>query len=132
METQNNDLFTSEMMHNSKLSITNPDLENIIMAKIRKESLRKTRIHNIVLFSTIFIAIDAVLFTFIKLMDMKILNIGSNLTAFGEKAENAIGKIDAPVAGFQIWIYVFVVVSLLAIIIKLLTEENKPSKEMGK
>jgi hypothetical protein len=123
MDTLNKDDFTGELMQNSRLSVSNPDFETLIMQKIRKEETRKKRVHDILLYSSIFIAIDAVLFAMFKTMGLDIRNLVSQVTSVGEKVSRPFAAGNTAATIPQIAILLIITLTLFALIVKVARKE---------
>jgi hypothetical protein len=82
MDTAPEDKVTKEILASSKLQLTNPDFNNMVMKKIMLESHKQSILHNVTLYTLIFFSIDAIIYSVIKLMNINLTDIGSRLSAF--------------------------------------------------
>lgn len=82
MDSTNVDKLTKDILGNSKLELTNPDFNNLLMNKIKSESHKQSILHNIVLYFLTFLSLDAIIFALLKLMHIRITDIVPKSTAF--------------------------------------------------
>lgn len=74
--------ITKDIISNSKLELTNPDFNNLLMQKIRSESYKQSLIHNLVLYFLIFISFDAFVYALLKLMKFTISDLVNEINIF--------------------------------------------------
>jgi hypothetical protein len=82
MDNTNIDKLTMDILANSKLELTNPNFDSILMNKIRFESRKQSIFHNATLYIFIFIVIDAIIFSMLKLVHISITDMISKVNAF--------------------------------------------------
>jgi len=82
MDRTNVDKLTKDILENSMLKLTNPDFNNLLMNKIKSQSLKQSILHNVVLYFLTFISLDAIIFALLKLMHIRITDIVPKATAF--------------------------------------------------
>jgi len=109
MDTQRTEKFTREILAKSKLELTNPDFSNSLMNKIRKEKKKQIIIHDLVLYSLIFISIDTIIFALLKIMNIKISEITQKTSSFVH-----IYQYTKPLLFIYLLAIVFILVSILS------------------
>jgi len=82
MDNSNIDKLTKNILAESKLELTNPDFNYLMMNKIRFESRKKIVFHNIGLFILIFITFDALIFSIFKILSINIAGINLKIGNF--------------------------------------------------
>jgi len=88
MDMESKDKLTKDILANSKLELTNPDFNNLLMNRIRNERRKQVLVHNIVLYSLIFMSIDAIIFALLKLMNIRITDITIKINSFSHGTSN--------------------------------------------
>lgn len=82
MDNTTVDKLTKDILVNSKLELTNPDFNSLLMNKIRFESQKQSILQNIGWFFLTFLSLDAIIFALLKLMHIRTLDIIPKVTAF--------------------------------------------------
>lgn len=75
MDNSNIDKLTKRILADSKLELTNPDFNNLVMNKIRFENRKKSVFHNVGLFFLIFITFDTLILSLLKILSINITGI---------------------------------------------------------
>jgi hypothetical protein len=76
------DKVSKEILASSRLQLTNPDFNNMVMKKIMLESHKQSILHNVALYTLIFFSFDTIIYGVMKLMNINLTDIGSSLSAF--------------------------------------------------
>jgi len=82
MDNTNVDKLTKDILASSKLELTSPNFDSILMNKIKIESRKQSIFHNTALYFFIFISIDVIIFSLLKLMHISITDMISKVSAF--------------------------------------------------
>jgi len=71
--------FAKSILSNSKLDIENPDFNTAIMNKISQESRKSTLFYNLKYYALVFIGIDILIVTLLRLFNIGFINITKNI-----------------------------------------------------
>lgn len=69
MDELNNDPFLKEILQSSRMEITSPHFEEMMMQKILAQDKKRRTVKDLSLYALIFLSTDAILFTFYKLLN---------------------------------------------------------------
>lgn len=93
MENNDTDKLTRSILGNSKLEIKNPDFTLNLMGKIKAENRRRTIVRQGAFYLLIFILIDAVIFSLLKLLGISTSDISTLIgSTSSEIAKASHGK----------------------------------------
>ena len=96
MDNNETDKLASSILKNSKLELGNPDFTLNLMNKIKAENRRKVIVRQIAYYLLIFVSIDALILTLLKLLGVSIsylsLVIGNTSSEIA-KASSGIGNM---------------------------------------
>lgn len=76
MNELHNDRLLKDIVQNSRMEITTPDFEEMMMRKILAHDKKRKAAKNILLYAVIFLAVDAILFTLLKLLNLQSGGVG--------------------------------------------------------
>lgn len=96
MENNDTDKLTHSILGNSKLEIKNPDFTLNLMAKIKAENRRRTIVRQGAFYLLLFVLIDAVIFSLLKLLGISISDLSmliGNTSSEIVKASSGKGNI---------------------------------------
>lgn len=96
MENNDTDKLTRSILGNSKLEIKNPDFTLNLMAKIKAENRRRTIVRQGAFYLLIFVLIDSVIFSLLKLLGISISDLSmliGNTSSEIAKASSGKGNI---------------------------------------
>lgn len=96
MENNDTDKLTRSILGNSKLEIKNPDFTLNLMAKIKAENRRRTIVRQGAFYLLLFVLIDAVIFSLLKLLGISISDLSmliGNTSSEIVKASSGKGNI---------------------------------------
>lgn len=111
MDNSNVDNFTKEIISGSKLELTNPNFNKILMGKIKAETRKRIIYSNIKLYSLIFISIDAAIIILLNLTGIRISDISFKMSAFSRGFENLYSNV-----GQLIFVYFGVLLTIIFIL----------------
>jgi hypothetical protein len=77
MENKKAEEFAKSILSNSKLDMENPDFNKVVMDKIRRKNRINILSRNLRNYSLIFIGIDLLIYTLLRLFNIKITEISS-------------------------------------------------------
>jgi hypothetical protein len=95
MENNETDKLASSILKNSKLELENPDFTLNLMNKIKAENRRKLIVRQIAYYLLIFVSIDALILTLLKLLGVSISDLSlviGNTSSEIAKASSGIGN----------------------------------------
>lgn len=115
MDNSNIDILTKDILSESKLELTNPDFENLLMSRIRLERRKKVIFHNFGLFFIIFITLDAIIFSLSKIFGINIADVTSGIGVLSTGINNGIQTFLSN-SGYFILIY-FIVLTIVIILL---------------
>lgn len=95
MENNETDKLASSILKNSKLELENPDFTLNLMNKIKAENRRKLIVRQIAYYLLIFVSIDALILTLLKLLGVSISDLSlviGNTSSEIAKATSGIGN----------------------------------------
>jgi hypothetical protein len=95
MENNETDKLASSILKNSKLELGNPDFTLNLMNKIKAENRRKVIVRQIAYYLLIFVSIDALILTLLKLLGVSISDLSlviGNTSSEIAKASSGIGN----------------------------------------
>jgi hypothetical protein len=95
MENNETDKLASSILKNSKLELENPDFTLNLMNKIKAENRRKVIVRQIAYYLLIFVSIDALILTLLKLLGVSISDLSlviGNTSSEIAKASSGIGN----------------------------------------
>lgn len=96
MENNDTDKLTRSILGNSKLEIKNPDFTLNLMGKIKAENRRRTIVRQGAFYLLIFVLIDSVIFSLLKLLGISISDLSmliGNTSSEIAKASSGKGNI---------------------------------------
>lgn len=96
MENNDTDKLTRSILGNSKLEIKNPDFTLNLMAKIKAENRRRTIVRQGAFYLLLFVLIDSVIFSLLKLLGISISDLSmliGNTSSEIAKASSGKGNI---------------------------------------
>lgn len=96
MENNDTDKLTRSILGNSKLEIKNPDFTLNLMAKIKAENRRRTIVRQGAFYLLLFVLIDAVIFSLLKLLGISISDLSmliGNTSSEIAKASSGKGNV---------------------------------------
>lgn len=79
MENNNADEFAKSILSNSKLDLENPDFNTAVMNKISRESRKSSLFYNIKYYALIFIGIDILIITLLRLFNIRFVDITNSI-----------------------------------------------------
>ena len=79
MDKKKSEEFAKSILSNSKLDIENPDFNKIVMDKTRRENRKSILLYNFKYYSLIFIGLDILIITLLKLFNIEIIDIPSRI-----------------------------------------------------
>jgi hypothetical protein len=82
MDNTSIDKLTRDILASSKLELTSPNFDSILMNKIKFESRKQSIFHNTALYFFIFISIDTMIFSLLKMIHISITDMISKVNAF--------------------------------------------------
>lgn len=82
MDNSGIDSVTKEILAGSKLEITNPGFDEIVIKKIRSVQRRRTLFHNLGISFLVFLASDGLIFCILKILRINIVGLGSEVSLF--------------------------------------------------
>jgi len=115
MDNTKDDNLAKAILSGSKLKLSNPDFNNILMAKIKLENRKRNLMNNIKLYSLIFISIDAIIIVLLNLMNIRLSDISTKMSAFSNGFKNLYSN-----SGQLILIY-FIILSAIIFVINMIT-----------
>jgi len=96
MENKDTDKLTRSILANSKLEINNPDFTLNLMGKIKAENRRRTIVRQGAFYLLMFVSIDAVIFSLLKLLGVNINDLSMLIgNTSSEIAKASSGKGNA-------------------------------------
>ncbi len=96
MENNDTDKLTRSILGNSKLEIKNPDFTLNLMAKIKAENRRRIIVRQGAFYLLLFVLIDAVIFSLLKLLGISISDLSmliGNTSSEIAKASSGKGNV---------------------------------------
>lgn len=96
MDNNETDKLASSILKNSKLELGNPDFTLNLMNKIKAENRRKVIVRQIAYYLLIFVSIDALILTLLKLLGVSISDLSlviGNTSSEIAKASSGIGNM---------------------------------------
>lgn len=96
MENNDTDKLTRSILGNSKLEIKNPDFTVNLMGKIKAENRRRTIVRQGAFYLLLFVLIDAVIFSLLKLLGISISDLSmliGNTSSEIAKASSGKGNV---------------------------------------
>ncbi len=117
MEEENIDKLTKEILADSKLELTNPDFNNLLMSKIRYQNNKQTTRQNIFSYGILFISIDVLIYALLKILNIRITEIFSTVSSLSQSLLSSIGN------GHFIFIY-FLIMAVVIIGVNILSESR--------
>jgi hypothetical protein len=104
------DKFTRDMMAGSKLELTNPGFDRLVMNKIVLANQLTSVVQNTVLYVLMFLLIDALIWVLLKFMDIRITEITVGLNAFMHRFQ---GILSAKLFYIYLFILGFIFLAVL-------------------
>ena len=112
MDNSEIEKVTKSILSESKLGLTNPCFDENVMKKIESFQRRKTMIHNMVISFLIFITSDALILSFLKIMRINIVGIGSKVGFFIQNASahvhNGFSNMESLIIPYFLIIIIFI------------------------
>ncbi|MCW3789592.1 hypothetical protein [Plebeiibacterium sediminum] len=107
MENKKEEEFAKSILSNSKLNIENADFNKVVMNKIRRKNRKKILLHNLRNYSLIFVGIDLLIITLLRLLNIRITEMSG-----------IISKLSLESMSAQLFLvyFVFLIVSIFIIV----------------
>ena len=86
MENKNAEEITKNIFSDSKLNIENPDFNKVVMDKIRRKNRKSILFYNIKLYSLLFVGIDVLIITLLRLFNISIVDIPDRISTLTIKS----------------------------------------------
>lgn len=114
-DNSNIDHLTRDILLESKLELTNPDFESLLMNKIRSEEQKKSTYQNVILFFVRFITLDAIIFSLSKIFGINISDISSGIDIFSNGITTGIQTVLSNIE-YLVLIY-FIILAIVVILL---------------
>jgi hypothetical protein len=115
MDNSNIYKLTKDIQADSKLELTNPNFNNLVMNKIRFENRKKSILHNIGLFVLIFITFDALIFSLLKILNINITDTNLKIVALIHGISFSIPNNISNIGHFLFTYFLILVVAFFAL-----------------
>ena len=115
MENSDIDKLSKDILQKSKLKISNPDFNNIIMEKIIAANRKVIILYNLLYYSAIFVSVDVLILIILKFFNISILKFKLSNISFSEEILSNLHQFVELFAGNSIIQYS--VISLLIVLI---------------
>lgn len=81
MENNNADKLAEFMLSRSRVELDNPDFTLELMSRIKSENRKRTRIRQGGLYLVLFLLIDALIYAWLKLLDISIIELSNSISS---------------------------------------------------
>ena len=110
---------TKNILAKSKMELNNPDFSKLIMNKIQAEESKQFMFRNLFQYFLIFVAIDTIIFSLLKLINIRISDIPIKLSTFINGIFSAIhqGSInihDLLIIYFSAFAVIILIISIIS------------------
>lgn len=123
MDNAKVDGLTKDILSGSKLEITNPDFNKIVMDKIKAENRKIALFNNIKFYTLVFISIDALIIGILSFMNVRVSDISLKFKFFSRGFGDLYSNL-----GQLVFIYFIVLLSIILVLNIITSTEYSYSK----
>jgi len=116
MDNTKDDNLAKGILSGSKLKLSNPDFNKILMGKIRLENRKRNLMHNIKLYSLIFVSIDVILIVLLNLLNVRLSDISIKISTLSNGFKNSGSN------SVQLILIYFIVLSVIIFVFNMITD----------